>query len=90
MNQDVREHELPEIGKISPEIFHEIIKPRLGAGNPNVLVGPQHGIDVGIVDLGAGQVMAISTDPFFVVPEYGWQRAGWFAVNILASDAATS
>jgi hydrogenase maturation factor len=26
----------------------------------------------------------------FVVPAYGWERAAWFAVHILASDAATS
>lgn len=90
MDRDVREQELPEVGKISPDIFQQIIKPRLGAVDPRVLVGPQHGVDVGIVDLGGGQVMAISTDPFFIVPDYGWQRAGWFAVNILASDAATS
>jgi hydrogenase maturation factor len=34
--------------------------------------------------------MALTTDPFFVVPEYGWERAAWFAVHIVASDAATS
>ncbi|MHB8991730.1 MAG: AIR synthase family protein [Chloroflexota bacterium] len=82
--------ELPTIGKISPEIFDEIILPRLGAKSPNVLVGPQHGVDVGVVDLGGDQVMALTTDPFFVVPQYGWERAAWFATHILASDAATS
>ena len=25
-----------------------------------------------------------------MVPAYGWERAAWFAVHILASDAATS
>jgi len=34
--------ELPEIGKISPEIFQELIYPRLGAKNKNILVGPQN------------------------------------------------
>ena len=82
--------ELPVIGKISPEIFDEIILPRLGAKSPNVLVGPQHGVDVGVVDLGGDQVMALTTDPFFIVPQYGWERAAWFATHILASDAATS
>lgn len=82
--------ELPAIGKISPEIFDEIILPRLGARSPNILVGPQHGVDVGVVDLGGDQVMALTTDPFFIVPQYGWERAAWFATHILASDAATS
>jgi len=82
--------ELPAIGKISPEIFEEIIYPRLGAKSPNILVGPQHGVDVGVVDLGHDQVMVLTTDPFFIVPQYGWERAAWFATHILASDASTS
>jgi hydrogenase expression/formation protein HypE len=82
--------ELPAIGKISPEIFDEIILPRLGAHSTKVLVGPQHGVDVGVVELSDDLVMAITTDPFFIVPQYGWERAAWFAVHILASDAATS
>ena len=81
--------ELPEIGKVSPEIFNELIFPRLGAKNEKVLVGPQHGVDVGIVEIG-DKVMALTTDPVFIVPEYGWERAAWFAIHILASDVATS
>ncbi|GAC1405683.1 MAG: AIR synthase family protein [Chloroflexota bacterium] len=84
-----RESQLPEVGKISPEIFEHGIKPHLGKRDERVLVGPQHGMDVGVVDLGGNQVMALTTDPFFIVPEYGWERAAWFAVHILASDAST-
>ena len=82
--------QMPHIGKVSSEIFDEVILPRLGRKRPEILVGPQHGVDVGIVDLGNGQVMVTTTDPIFVVPPYGWERSGWFAVHILASDAATS
>jgi hydrogenase maturation factor len=82
--------ELPTLGKISREVFDQIILPHLGAPSPQVLVPPQHGVDVGIVDLGNGLVMAVTTDPVFVVPAYGWERAAWFAIHILASDAATS
>ena len=39
--------EIPEIGKISPEIFNELIFPRLGVKSDKILVGPQHGVDVG-------------------------------------------
>lgn len=81
--------ELPEIGKISPEIFSELIFPRLGAGSDNVLVGPQHGVDVGIVEIG-NKAVSLTTDPVFIVPEYGWERAAWFAIHILASDSVTS
>jgi len=82
--------ELPEIGKISPEIFDQVILTQLGRKRREVLIGPQHGVDVGVVDLGSGQVMVTTTDPIFVVPPYGWERSAWFAVHILASDAATS
>ena len=82
--------QFPDIGKVSSEIFDEIILPRLGRIRPEILVGPRHGVDVGVVDLGNGQVMVTTTDPIFVVPPYGWERSGWFAVHILASDAATS
>lgn len=84
------ETQMPTIGKISAEIFDQIILPQLGKRRPEVLVGPQHGVDVGVVDLGGGQVMVTTTDPIFVVPPYGWERSGWFAVHILASDALTS
>jgi len=82
--------QLPDKGKVSAEIFDTIILPHLGAKKDTVLVGPQHGVDVGVIDIGGGQVMALTSDPVFIVPQYGWRRAAWFAVNILASDAATS
>jgi len=81
--------DLPKIGKISPEIFEELIYPHLGAGNDGVLVRPQHGVDVGVVEIG-DKAVAITTDPVFIVPEYGWERAAWFATHILVSDAVTS
>jgi len=81
---------LPDIGKISPEIFDHLILPRLGKKSKKVLVGPQHGVDVGVVDIGGGNVMATTCDPVFIVPEYGFERSAWFATHILASDAATS
>ncbi len=81
-------NEMPEIGKISPEIFNELIFPRLGAKSDKVLVGPQHGVDVGIVEIG-DKAVSFTCDPVFIVPEYGWERAAWFAVHIIASDSVT-
>ncbi|MEE4310829.1 MAG: AIR synthase family protein [candidate division KSB1 bacterium] len=81
---------MPDIGKVSPDIFEEIILPHLGRKRSDILVGPQNGVDVGVVDLGNGQVMVTTTDPIFVVPPYGWERSAWFAIHILASDAVTS
>jgi hydrogenase maturation factor len=80
----------PSVGKVSPDFFEEIIYPRLGAKRGEVIAGPQHGLDCGIVRIGEGQVMALTTDPIFIVPEYGFERAAWFAWHILASDVTTS
>ncbi len=85
----MKANEMPEIGKISPEIFNELIFPRLGAKSEKILVGPQHGVDVGIAEIG-GKAVSFTCDPVFIVPEYGWKRAAWFAIHILASDSVTS
>jgi len=82
-------NDMPEIGKISPAIFNELIFPRLGANSDEVLVGPQHGVDVGIVEIG-DKAVSFTCDPVFIVPEYGWERAAWFAIHIIASDSVTS
>jgi hydrogenase expression/formation protein HypE len=81
--------EIPEIGKISAAIFNELIYPRLGAASEKVLVGPQHGVDAGIVEIG-NKAVSLTCDPVFIVPEYGWERAAWFAIHIIASDSITT
>ena len=80
---------LPELGKISPEFFNEVIYPRLGADNNSIIVKPQHGVDFGVIELG-DKVVVTSTDPFFIAPALGWGKASWFAVHIIASDVAVS
>jgi hydrogenase maturation factor len=77
-------------GKVTSEVFEQVILRRLGASDPDVIVGPRHGVDVGIVRPAPRVAIALTTDPVFVVPAYGWRRAAWFAVHILASDASTS
>ena len=80
---------LPELGKIHPEFFNKVIYPRLGKPDRSVIVKPQHGVDFGVIDLGAN-VMVLSTDPFYIAKELGIEKAAWFAVHILASDVAVS
>jgi len=62
-------------GKATAELFERVILRRLGARDPDVLVGPQHGVDVGVVRVSDGVAMALTADPVFVVPAYGWERA---------------
>ena len=80
---------MANLGKITEKFFEQVIRPRLGARRPEVAVGPQQGVDVGIVEIGE-HAIAMTTDPVFVVPEYGFERSAWFAIHILASDAVTS
>jgi hydrogenase expression/formation protein HypE len=80
----------PPTGKVTSTVFSDVILGHLGARDADVLVGPRHGVDVGVLRVAPGIAMALTTDPVFVVPGYGWDRAAWFAVHILASDAATS
>lgn len=80
---------LPDLGKIHPEFFDRIIYPRLGAKDKNVIIGPQHGVDYGVVKIG-DTCLSFSTDPFFIVPAYGFSRAAWFAFHIIFSDVAVS
>jgi len=80
---------LPELGKIHPEFFDRVIYPRLGAKDSSVLIGPQHGVDYGVIKIG-DTCLSFSTDPFFIVPAYGFSRAAWFAFHIICSDVAVS
>ncbi|MDX1657804.1 MAG: AIR synthase family protein [Nitriliruptorales bacterium] len=77
-------------GKITADVYRQVILQHLGAADDAVVVPSQHGVDIGVVRIGDGNVMALSADPVFIVPAYGWERAAWFAVHILASDAALS
>lgn len=81
--------DLPELGKIPPEFFDRVIYPRLGAPDSSVLIGPRHGVDYGVLRFGE-QCMALSTDPFFIVPAYGFSRAAWFGFHIVFCDVAVS
>ena len=80
---------LPELGKIHPDFFNRVIYPRLGKKDKSVMVGPQHGVDFGVIDLG-DKVLVLSADPFYIAKELGMEKAAWFAVHILASDVAVS
>ncbi len=79
-----------EFGKITRDFFNKNITQKLGQSRKEVIVPPGNGVDVGIVRLHRNLVMAITTDPFYIVPAYGWQKAAWFAFHIIASDLCTS
>jgi len=81
------ERGLPRIGKLPPEVFNEVIFPRVGSPDINLLVGPRHGFDAAVLKVG-DKIMVVAEDPTFGVPSWGWRQFGWGVVNICASDVA--
>src|SRR5437870_9116119 len=78
------------MGKVSRAFFETVIARHLGQRRKDIAVGPANGVDVGVVRLPDGRAMISTTDPIYIVPQYGWERAAWFAFHILASDLTTS
>ncbi len=85
MSQD----KLPDLGKVPPAFFDRVIFPRLGAASPDIILGPRHGVDFGVLRVGS-KCLAFSTDPFFIVPSFGFSRAAWFGFHIIMCDVAVS
>jgi len=85
----MNEERLPELGKIPPAFFDRVIYPRLGAKDANIVIGPKHGVDYGVVRVG-NRYLAMSTDPFFIVPSFGFSKAAWFGFHIIFCDVAVS
>lgn len=80
---------MSDLGKVDRAFFDEYIYPNLGANRDDVRLAPQHGVDFGMVDVG-DRVVALATDPVFIMPSLGFDRAAWFAFHILMSDVAVS
>ncbi|MEM4781180.1 MAG: AIR synthase family protein [Halalkalicoccus sp.] len=80
---------MTDLGKVDREFFEEYIYPNLGADREDVRLAPQHGVDFGVIDVGE-RAVALATDPVFVMPSLGFDRAAWFAFHILMSDVAVS
>jgi hydrogenase expression/formation protein HypE len=80
---------MSDFGKIDREFFDEYIYPHLGADRDDVTLAPQHGVDFGAIDVG-GTAVVMATDPVFLMPSVGFERAAWFAFHINMSDVAVS
>ena len=80
----------PPLGKLTPDAFTRLVAPFLGAARPEVSVGPRVGHDAAIVKIGAGRVMAVTTDPLSVIPALGLERSARLACHLIASDLWTT
>ncbi|MFY4813075.1 AIR synthase family protein [Haloarcula sp. AONF1] len=80
---------MSDLGKIDRELFDSVIYPELGADREDVTLGPTHGIDFGVIDVG-GDALVTATDPLSVLPGLGFERAGRFALDVVLADVAVS
>lgn len=81
---------VPALGKLSPGAFARIVAPHLGAARPEVLAGPRAGHDAAVIRIGAGRVLAVTTDPLSVIPALGPARSARMACHLIASDLWTT
>jgi hydrogenase expression/formation protein HypE len=79
----------PALGKVDREFFEATIYPHLGADRGDVAIGPRHGVDFGVLDVG-GLAVVTAADPLSVLPELGLDRAGRLAIDIVLADVAVS
>jgi hydrogenase expression/formation protein HypE len=80
---------MTDLGKIDRDVFRDVIYPSLGANRDDVALGPQHGIDFGVVEVG-DRAVVMAADPVSLLPELGLERAGRFALEIVLTDVAVS
>jgi hydrogenase expression/formation protein HypE len=82
--------DFPIIGKIQNNFFKSRVFPYCGKLRSEVIVGPQFGVDVSIVNLHHGLVMAMTSDPLSLIPTLGLQESAWLSVQLMANDMATT
>ncbi|ELY94504.1 HypE family hydrogenase expression/formation protein [Natrialba taiwanensis] len=80
---------MTDLGKIDREFFEQRIAPNLGASRDDVVIGPTHGVDFGVLDIG-GQALVTATDPLSILPALGFERAARFALDLVLADVAVS
>ena len=80
---------MPDLGKVDREFFETHVAGRLGAARSDVVLGPTHGVDFGLLDVD-GTALAMATDPVSVIPALGFDRAARFAFDIVLADVAVS
>ena len=80
---------MTDLGKIDRRFFEQHVAPNLGADREDVAIGPQHGVDFGVLSVG-GQALVTATDPLSILPDLGFERAARFALDLVLADVAVS
>ncbi|MFC4542871.1 AIR synthase family protein [Halosolutus amylolyticus] len=80
---------MSDLGKIDRAFFDRHVAPNLGADRNDVALGPSHGVDFGVLDIG-GRALVTATDPVSILPPLGFERAARFALDLILADVAVS
>lgn len=81
---------MEKVGKINEEYFKKVILPNSGFSRKEVLVGPNFGVDVALIELPNDMAMALTSDPLSLIPTLGLQESAWLSVHLMANDIATT
>jgi hydrogenase expression/formation protein HypE len=82
--------DFPETGKIQNNFFKSRVFPYCGKARSEVVIGPQYGVDVSIIELPNGLAMAMTSDPLSLIPTLGLRESAWLSVQLMANDIATT
>ncbi|MFB6166389.1 MAG: AIR synthase-related protein [Haloarculaceae archaeon] len=80
---------MSDLGKVDAAFFADVLYPNLGAGRADVALGPQPGVDFGVLRVGADALVA-ATDPLSVLAPLGLERGAELALDIVLTDVAVS
>jgi len=79
-----------QLGKLKPRTMANTIGRFTGAKSRAVIVGPAPGVDVAVLDIGAGEVLVANCDPMSLIPPLGPEDSATMSLYEVASDVATS
>ncbi len=79
-----------DTGKILRSTFEKTIWRQTGAQREEILAGPRYGVDVSVVRLADGLLMATASDPASLIPGLGLAESAWLTVHLTANDLATT
>lgn len=81
---------MEKLGKIEHNSFENIISEKCGQKRREVIIGPQFGVDVSVVELDNEKALVSTSDPLSLIPSLGLEESAWLSVHLMANDIATT
>ncbi len=78
------------LGKVDSRFLERVVFRNLGARSAAIITGPREGLDNGVLSIGGGRVLVVTSDPISIIPSIGIEESAWMSVHHLASDFMTS